>query len=174
MPIALSRADCFLVRIELYTEPYAAAYGSQNAEIVFERYAVAAKKAQVAGLGVNAGHDLNLKNLGQFCSIPNILEVSIGHALIADALWMGLFNAVQAYLKLLSECLPGSGAAGDEGEPNGGFAMSMTWPQSGLRSVRNAAQDFFAAAPPDVRKWLCPSGRSGIVYLGLRPDFLAR
>jgi pyridoxine 5-phosphate synthase len=90
-------------RIELYTESYAATYGS---EIVFERYAIAAKKAQEAGLGVNAGHDLNLKNLGKFCSIPNILEVSIGHALIADALWMGLFNAVQAYLKVLSECCP--------------------------------------------------------------------
>jgi len=47
-----------------------------------------------------------LKNLGKFCCIPNILEVSIGHALIADALWMGLFNAVQAYLKVLSECHP--------------------------------------------------------------------
>ncbi len=90
-------------RIELYTESYAATYGS---EIVFERYANAAKKAQAAGLGVNAGHDLNLKNLGKFCSIPNILEVSIGHALIADALWMGLFNAVQAYLNVLSECHP--------------------------------------------------------------------
>src|SRR5262245_4510068 len=90
-------------RIELYTESYAAAYGS---EIVFERYAVAAKKAQEVGLGVNAGHDLNLKNLGKFCSIPDILEVSVGHALIADALWIGLFNAVQAYLKVLSECNP--------------------------------------------------------------------
>ena len=90
-------------RIELYTESYAATYGS---EIVFERYANAAKKAQAAGLGVNAGHDLNLKNLGKFCSIPNILEVSIGHALIADALWMGLFNALQAYLKVLGDCHP--------------------------------------------------------------------
>jgi len=90
-------------RIELYTESYAATYGS---EIVFERYAIAAKKGQEAGLGVNAGHDLNLKNLGKFLSIPNILEVSIGRAPIADALWMGLFNAVQAYLKVLSECPP--------------------------------------------------------------------
>jgi pyridoxine 5-phosphate synthase len=90
-------------RIELYTASYAAAYGN---EIVFERYAIAAKKAQEVGLGVNAGHDLNLKNLGKFCSIPDILEVSIGHALIADALWIGLFNAVQAYLKVLSECHP--------------------------------------------------------------------
>src|SRR2546428_10670262 len=88
-------------RIELYTEPYAAAYDSEE---VFEMFVIAAKKAQEVGLGVNAGHDLNLKNLGKFCSIPNILEVSIGHALIADALWMGLFNAVQAYLKVLCEC----------------------------------------------------------------------
>ena len=73
---------------------------------MFERYAVAAKKAQEAGLGVKAGHDLDLKNLGKFLSIPNILEVSIGHALIADALWMGLFNAVQAYLKVLDERHP--------------------------------------------------------------------
>jgi pyridoxine 5-phosphate synthase len=91
-------------RIELYTEPYAAAYGNGRAETVFERYARAAEKAQQNGMGVNAGHDLNLKNLGKFCSIPNILEVSIGHALIADALEMGLFDAVQAYLRVLSEC----------------------------------------------------------------------
>jgi pyridoxine 5-phosphate synthase len=52
---------------------------------------------------VNAGHDLNLKNLGKFCSIPGILEVSIGHALIADALEMGLSNTVKEYLKILSQ-----------------------------------------------------------------------
>ncbi|MDM9384035.1 pyridoxine 5'-phosphate synthase [Chlorogloeopsis sp. ULAP01] len=51
---------------------------------------------------MNAGHDLNLQNLGKFCSIPNILEVSIGHALIADALDMGLFDAVKEYLSILS------------------------------------------------------------------------
>jgi pyridoxine 5-phosphate synthase len=63
---------------------------------------LAAKAAQSAGLGVNAGHDLNLQNLAKFCSIPDILEVSIGHALIAEALEIGLFNTVQAYLKILS------------------------------------------------------------------------
>jgi pyridoxine 5-phosphate synthase len=91
-------------RIELYTEPYAAAYGSDDSETVFERFRLAAEKAQGFGLGVNAGHDLNLENLGKFCSIPNVLEVSIGHALIADALELGLFDAVGAYLKILWEC----------------------------------------------------------------------
>lgn len=91
-------------RIELYTEPYAAAFGSDEAEAVFEQFRLAALKAQSVGLGVNAGHDLNLDNLGKFCSIPNVLEVSIGHALIADALELGLFDAVGAYLKILWEC----------------------------------------------------------------------
>jgi pyridoxine 5-phosphate synthase len=90
-------------RIELYTEPYAAAYGGDQAEAVFEQFALAARRAQEVGLGVNAGHDLNLENLSKFCSIPNVLEVSIGHALVADALEMGLFNAVQAYLSVLNE-----------------------------------------------------------------------
>jgi pyridoxine 5-phosphate synthase len=90
-------------RIELYTEPYAAAHGSDKAEAALEKFALAAKLAQEVGLGVNAGHDLNLENLGEFCSIPNILEVSIGHALVSDSLEMGLFSAVQAYLGILSE-----------------------------------------------------------------------
>jgi len=89
-------------RIELYTEPYAAAYGSRGENEQFELFARAAKRAQELGLGVNAGHDLNLKNLGRFCSIPDILEVSIGHALVADALEMGLFNTVQSYLRVLA------------------------------------------------------------------------
>jgi pyridoxine 5-phosphate synthase len=62
----------------------------------------AAEKAQSVWLGVNAGHDLNLQNLGLFSTIPNIMEVSIGHALISDALEMGLSNAVRAYLKILA------------------------------------------------------------------------
>jgi pyridoxine 5-phosphate synthase len=88
-------------RIELYTEPYAAAYGTDRLEEVFERYAKAAARAQAVGLGVNAGHDLNLENLRKFCTIPGILEVSIGHALIADALEMGLAATVQEYLSKL-------------------------------------------------------------------------
>jgi pyridoxine 5-phosphate synthase len=90
-------------RIELYTEPYAAAYPTGDLETVFERYARAAEKAVEVGLGVNAGHDLNLDNLGRFCSIPNIAEVSIGHALVSDALEMGLSNAVRAYLSVLDD-----------------------------------------------------------------------
>lgn len=89
-------------RIELYTEPYAAAFGHCHAESVLQQYAIAAQTAQALGLGVNAGHDLNLQNLGKFCSIPSILEVSIGHALIADALEIGLSSAVKAYLQVLS------------------------------------------------------------------------
>ena len=85
-------------RVELYTKSYADFYGSEQEESVLGRFAQAAETAQKAGLGVNAGHDLNLKNLRKFCSIPNILEVSIGHALISDALKMGLFDAVRAYL----------------------------------------------------------------------------
>ncbi len=91
-------------RIELYTEPYAAAYGGDDAEAMFELFRLAAGKAHEAGLGVNAGHDLNLDNLGKFCSIPNVLEVSIGHALVSDALDLGLFDTVGAYLKILWEC----------------------------------------------------------------------
>jgi pyridoxine 5-phosphate synthase len=89
-------------RIELYTEPYATAFRNGDVEPVFQQYQKAAQKAQEIGLGVNAGHDLNLQNLENFCSIPGILEVSIGHALVADALQMGLFNAVQEYLRVLA------------------------------------------------------------------------
>jgi len=88
-------------RVELYTEPYAEAWGRDNFDSVLARYSSAAAAAQSAGLGVNAGHDLNLANLGAFCRIPGILEVSIGHALIADALDLGLANAVRAYLRIL-------------------------------------------------------------------------
>ena len=92
-----TRAD----RIELYTEPYATAFReNQNLESLFQNYADAAKTAQELGLGINAGHDLNLENLAKFLSIPDILEVSIGHALIAEALEMGLSNTVKEYLKI--------------------------------------------------------------------------
>ena len=77
-------------RIELYTEPYARAHGTGSVEAVLVRYARAAEKAQQLGLGVNAGHDLNLENLGTFCrSVPGVLEVSIGHALVSHALGGG-------------------------------------------------------------------------------------
>ena len=88
-------------RVELYTEPYATAFREGRVASVFPDYAQAAIAAQSQGLGVNAGHDLNLENLSKFCSIPDILEVSIGHALIAEALEMGLTNTVKAYLDVL-------------------------------------------------------------------------
>ena len=89
--------------VELYTEPYATAFRNGKVDSVFPQYAAAAEKAQELGLGVNAGHDLNLENLKKFCSIPGILEVSIGHALIAESLEMGLHNTVKEYLKILSQ-----------------------------------------------------------------------
>ena len=88
-------------RVELYTEPYAAAYARGDASAVLKQCAAAAGGAQAAGLGVNAGHDLNLHNLPDFLRIPGIREVSIGHALIADAIEMGLAGAVRAYLALM-------------------------------------------------------------------------
>ena len=91
-------------RIELYTEPYATAYREQdNLESVWQQFADAAQKAQSLGLGVNAGHDLNLYNLAKFCTIPGILEVSIGHALTAEALEMGFAQTVKEYIKILDK-----------------------------------------------------------------------
>ncbi len=95
-------ADLGVNRVELYTEPYARAFDRGQADASLAQYARAAECAQEAGLGVNAGHDLNLQNLGKFLSIPGILEVSIGHALIAEALEMGLEKTVKSYLKILS------------------------------------------------------------------------
>ncbi|MGA0556265.1 pyridoxine 5'-phosphate synthase [Larkinella sp. VNQ87] len=88
-------------RIELYTEPYAAQY-AENREAAIEPFIRAAKLAQELGLGLNAGHDLSLENLRFFQQhIPGLLEVSIGHALISDALYFGLENTIQLYLKEL-------------------------------------------------------------------------
>jgi len=91
-------------RIELYTEPYATAFRTnRNLTETIGRYARAAEFANEIGLGLNAGHDLNLKNLDKFlCEVPGILEVSIGHALIAEALEMSLEKTVKEYLKVLS------------------------------------------------------------------------
>ncbi|MEM6452466.1 MAG: pyridoxine 5'-phosphate synthase [Cyanobacteria bacterium P01_D01_bin.105] len=88
-------------RIELYTEPYATACREGKGKESFELYRKAAEFAQSVGLGVNGGHDLNLDNLPLFKKIPNLLEVSIGHALTADALEMGYAGAVKAYLQAL-------------------------------------------------------------------------
>lgn len=94
-------------RVELYTEPYASAFARNDFQSTLSQFAAAAKAAHAAGLGVNAGHDLNLQNLGVFCrTVPGVLEVSIGHALIADALEMGFYNAVRAYLQVLTTPIP--------------------------------------------------------------------
>lgn len=94
-------ADTGTNRIELYTEPYATDY-SINPNKAIEPFVIAAETAKSVGLGLNAGHDLNLENLRFFAqNIPNLLEVSIGHALIADALYFGLENTIQMYLKQL-------------------------------------------------------------------------
>ncbi len=86
-------------RVELYTEPYARAFGAANEHAILESYAGTARAAHLAGLGVNAGHDLNQHNLPRFLSaVPAVLEVSIGHALIADALESGLAPTVRNYL----------------------------------------------------------------------------
>lgn len=90
-------------RIELYTEPYAANYAKDREKAV-EAFVLAAKKAQEVELGINAGHDLSLENLKYLKEkIPFLDEVSIGHALICDALYFGLENTIQLYLRELRE-----------------------------------------------------------------------
>ncbi len=89
-------------RIELYTEPYAAHY-HQNREAAIKPYIEAAAAAHAIGLGINAGHDLDLANLRYLKeNIPQLDEVSIGHALICDALYFGLENTIQLYLRELN------------------------------------------------------------------------
>ncbi len=88
-------------RIELYTESYAQQYLSNKEEAIIP-FIIAAKKANEFGIGINAGHDLSLENLNYFKhQIPELLEVSIGHALVCDALYLGLENTVQLYLRQL-------------------------------------------------------------------------
>jgi pyridoxine 5-phosphate synthase len=88
-------------RIELYTESYAKQYASDKAAAI-SRFIAAAKKAVELNIGINAGHDLNLQNLAYFHkNIPRLLEVSIGHALISDALYYGLENTIQLYKRQL-------------------------------------------------------------------------
>lgn len=90
-------------RIELYTEAYAKSY-SVNKEQAINAYVETAERAAEFSLGINAGHDLSLENLKYFSDyIPNLLEVSIGHALVSEALYMGMENTVQAYLKRLAK-----------------------------------------------------------------------
>lgn len=101
--IALAR-EVGADRIELYTGPYAEAVARQSDDIeaIFTAHMAAAEHARQLGLGVNAGHDLNLINLPRYRTLPSLQEVSIGHALTVDALNMGLDNAVNAYLNCLA------------------------------------------------------------------------
>lgn len=90
-------------RIELYTGPYADAMKTNSkVDEVFQRFYQAAEYAQEIGIGLNAGHDLNLDNLKKFSTVPNLLEVSIGHALIIDALKYGLSDAIKRYQSCLA------------------------------------------------------------------------
>jgi len=91
-------------RVELYTEPFATAFarGSNAGAQSFAVYAVAAELAHALGMGVNAGHDLDLENLSLFRTLPHLDEVSIGHALVSRAIWIGLDKVVREYLDVLS------------------------------------------------------------------------
>ena len=89
-------------RVELYTEAYARAHGTQAQAAVLQRYAAAARAALEAGLGVNAGHDLNRDNLADFLrAVPGVIEVSIGHAIAADALEFGMAETVRLYQRCI-------------------------------------------------------------------------
>ncbi|MCM0609068.1 MAG: pyridoxine 5'-phosphate synthase [Ideonella sp. WA131b] len=100
-------------RVELYTEPYAAAAaepGRPRQAGQLARFGAAARSAHAAGLGVNAGHDLNLLNLTDFLrAVPGVAEVSIGHALVADALELGLPETVRAYRRAIAAAQAGAG-----------------------------------------------------------------
>ena len=91
-------------RVELYTEPYARAFerGAPDAQASFEGYARSAQLAHSLGLGINAGHDLDLDNLVLFRRLPHLDEVSIGHALVSHALFVGLERSVREYLDVLA------------------------------------------------------------------------
>lgn len=100
--LAAAAADTGTDRVELYTEAYAHGYHTDR-DAAIAPYIAAAKAASEKGLGLNAGHDLDLANLGFFAqSIPGLLEVSIGHALISDALYYGLENTIQLYKRCLT------------------------------------------------------------------------
>lgn len=105
---AMARArDTGADRVELYTEPYARSFGAPDQARVVGDFAAAAAAAQRLGLGVNAGHDLNRDNLGPFlAAVSGVLEVSIGHALVADALELGLAETVRAYNRAIASASP--------------------------------------------------------------------
>ena len=104
-PVPESVADVQAVaadRIELYTEEYARNFGLESEHRVLEAYNATAVAAQEAGIGINAGHDLDLRNLRRFLEIPNVLEVSIGHALMVECLIHGMESVVQQYLAIVA------------------------------------------------------------------------
>ncbi|MFI5357032.1 MAG: pyridoxine 5'-phosphate synthase [Opitutales bacterium] len=88
-------------RVELYTEPYAAHFGAGRGPEFLAAFRRATEAAQRTGLGVNAGHDLNLDNLADFLTIPDIMEVSIGHALVVECINLGLEAVISRYLQIL-------------------------------------------------------------------------
>ncbi|HJV19761.1 MAG TPA: pyridoxine 5'-phosphate synthase [Sediminibacterium sp.] len=91
-------------RIELYTEQYATLFAAGKREEAIQPYVAAAAKAHALGLGINAGHDLDLHNLGYFAKqIPYLDEVSIGHALVCDAIYLGFENTIQLYQRQLKQ-----------------------------------------------------------------------
>lgn len=90
-------------RVELYTEPYAEAFGSPKQAEILAGFHAAALKAHEAGLELNAGHDLSLENLAAFLAVPHLEEVSIGHALIVECLELGLPAVISRYLEILSK-----------------------------------------------------------------------
>ena len=96
-------AETGVDRIELYTESFANSFAAGNHAAMLAQYAEAAGLAQALGLGVNAGHDLDLQNLAEFLTIPGILEVSIGHALTVESLEFGVAEVIKRYLKI---CTP--------------------------------------------------------------------
>ncbi len=130
-PMAAARA-VGAERVELYTEPYAASHGQAGQAAQLARFAAAAVAAQAQGLQVNAGHDLNQANLADFLrGVPGVVEVSIGHALIADALEVGLPETVRAYQRCIRnaymapnapEARAPQGGASALGRPGGGPA----------------------------------------------------
>ena len=151
-PVAeqIARAqDCGADRVELYTGPYAdlvEQHGLEHAETRASRetYAGAARHAAELGLGVNAGHDLNLDNLAAFIAIGGIAEVSIGHALIADALEMGLSTAVRRYL---------------DSTPSRPARATCTMPDRNDVAVSVAGPEFSAGVPDVPHRIIHKGGR---------------
>ena len=102
MRLAPRAAACGAQRVELYTGPYAEAFAAGEADSALAAAAATARRAQAAGLAVNAGHDLNQSNLPAFlAAVPQLREVSIGHALIGEALYDGLAATVAAYRRIV-------------------------------------------------------------------------